>query len=124
DPVVDAVLRRDLAGEQRRAGRGTNRRGAVELVQPRTLGGEPVEIGRDDLVVAGAPQRPWPLVVRQDDDDIGTVSLHEPRASCVSRNERPARSPVSSLGGVTPDVCTAIDVKMAGSSADPVGQST
>ena len=64
DPVVNAVLRRHAAGEEAGAARRADRRGAEEVLEADPGGGDAVEAGGADLVVAGAPkaQGPWSSV--------------------------------------------------------------
>ena len=64
DPVVDAALGGDAAGEDRGPAGGADWRGDEEVLEADARRGQPVDVRRADLRVAVAPRRPLPLVVR------------------------------------------------------------
>ena len=70
DPVVDAVLGRRHAGQDRCASGRANGRSTEKVGKVDALFRQPVQIRRQHLLIAGGAQRPSALVVGQDKDDI------------------------------------------------------
>jgi hypothetical protein len=96
DPVVDAVARGNVARVERCARRRAHRRDAEEVVEAHALRREPVEHRRADLRIAGAAERPRPLVVADDEQDVrpsrvpaGHAASSSPSTFCAWRR-RPA----------------------------------
>ena len=73
--VLHAVLRRDAPGEYRRARRRANGRRAEEIIEANTRRRQPIEIGRNHLVIPGAAHSPSPLVIAQDKQNVRTVGV-------------------------------------------------
>ena len=67
---MDAVLRRDQAGQKRRPRGRADGIAAQSPREPHALGGQTIDVRRADVGVAVAAERPRPLIVRQNEDDI------------------------------------------------------
>src|SRR6478752_2438599 len=72
-PVSDADARGSAAGHQCRPRRRAVRMPRVAVGQPQPLGGEPIEVGRLNVLLAKAMQIPIAQIVGQDEDDVGTL---------------------------------------------------
>ena len=69
-PILNTVLAGNAPGQQRGARGRAHRRYAEEIIQLYAAGGQRVDIGRADFLIAGTPQRPVSLIVRQNHDDV------------------------------------------------------
>ena len=68
---MEAVLRRDQAGEEGGAGRGADGIAAHCPGEEHSLGSQPIDIRSPDVLVAVAAEGPGAVVVGQDEDDVG-----------------------------------------------------
>ena len=69
--AVDAEAIWVAAGEQAATRRGANGLGDVEIAEDAALRGEPIQIGCDEAFRAENANIRVPLVVGEDDDDVG-----------------------------------------------------
>lgn len=67
EPVVDAMLRGDTAGEERGPGRRAHGRSAEEVIKPEARTGKAVKVRCANLAVPRAPHGPRALIIGQDD---------------------------------------------------------
>ena len=75
-PVVDAVLAGDAAGQKACSGRRAHGRCAEKVIKAHSLRRQAVNIRCNDLPVAGAAQGPPALIIRQKEYDIWVFHAH------------------------------------------------
>ena len=64
EPILNTVLAGNAPGQQRGTRGRAHRRYTEEIIQLYAAGGQRVDIGRADFLIAGTPQRPVSLIVR------------------------------------------------------------
>ena len=70
---MDAMLRRDQSGQQRRPRRRTNRIGRKRASEQRPFGRQSIDVRRPNVGIAVTTQRPSPVIVGHDQHDVGAI---------------------------------------------------